>query len=475
MKYNTRGIMAALLLSGFGGMFSESALNIALTDLMKLFDVNAATIQWLVTGYMLTLGILMPFTGLLLKMMTTRQMFGIATLSLLVGTGLAAISQTFAMLMIARVIQAAGMGLLLPLIYNTVLVIVPPEKRGSAIGYVGLVLAFAPALGPALSGIIIQYLSWHDIFWFLFIILIIGMVLGIRNVENVTTVSRQSIDGFSSVLAVIGFGGLVFGLGQAGQTNVGWTAPLTLILIGVGVIALVGFSFRQFHTVPLLDLRVFRYPMYTLGITMTMICQIILTSTLMILPMFLQTSVGLSVLVAGLAMLPGSLLNGVLQLTAGRLYDRFGPLWVIIPGLLLVSGGLLILMHVSPHTAVITIVVAEVLLTAGVALIWPASQTNALNQLPRGLYAHGSAILNTFQQVIGAVSTAVAMGIMTTRMNHYLDTVQAPTQDSSIASGMALGVQRVFLVMLLLALASFIISFFVRKSTSPEIRDEINI
>lgn len=464
--YNTRSIMVALLLTGFAGMFSESALNIALTDLMKIFDVNTATIQWLVTGYLLTMGIIMPFTGVLVRMVTTRKIFGLAAISLLVGTGLAAISQNFAMLMIARVIQAAGMGILLPLIFNTLLVIYPVDKRGGAIGSVGLVLAFAPALGPALSGIIIQHFSWHDIFWLLLIILIVGAVLGFISIENVTDISRQSLDWLSSILAVIGFGSLVIGFGQAGQISVGWTAPSTLALIGVGSVALIGFGFRQFHTVPLLDLHVFKYPMYLLGVVQVLATQMVLTAILMLFPMFLQTSIGLSVMVAGLAMLPGSLLNGVGQLTAGRLFDHLGPRWLVIPGWLLTGIGLIVLMHISIQAPLSIIVVAEILVSVGSSMIWPA-QTNALNQLPMDLYSHGSAIITTLTQVMGAVSTAVATGLMNSRMNHYFE-VHASASAAARTNGMMVGVQRVFGVMLVLVIVELIISLFLRKSVSPE-------
>lgn len=227
-QYNTRAILASLLICGFVGMFSETALNIAITNLMEVFQINAATAQWLTTGYLLTLGILMPFTGLLLQMYTTRQLFIVSTAGLTAGTFLAAVSLNFEMLMFARVIQAIGMGLLLPLMFNTLLVIFPPEKRGAAMGYMGLVLSFAPALGPAISGMIIQYLSWHFIFWILLPLIVIGMLFGMKYLENVTEVSKQRIDVLSAVLSTIGFGGIVFGFGQAGEGGHGGGVPSLL-------------------------------------------------------------------------------------------------------------------------------------------------------------------------------------------------------------------------------------------------------
>jgi len=463
-KYNTRAILASLLICGFVGMFSETALNIALTDLIKVFHIEAATAQWLVTGYLLTLGILMPFTGILLQMFTTRQLFIVSTASLAAGTFLAAVSFNFEMLMFSRVLQAIGMGLLLPLMFNTVLVIFPLEKRGVAMGYIGLVLSFAPALGPALSGIIIQYLSWHFIFWFLLPFLVIGMLFGVKYLENVTEVRKQRIDFLSAILSTVGFGSIVFGFSLAGEGGGGWSSPVVLTLIIVGVIALILFVMRQNNDHPLLNLRVFKYPMYVIGLSLVMVCMVILTTTMIVLPMFLQTGAGLSVFVTGLVLLPASLLNGTLQMISGRLYDKYGPRWVIIPGLVIVMLTLWFFTKLTPASSVGLMVALFMVLAGGIALIWPSSQTNALNQLPPELYSHGSAILTTMQQVIGAIGTAVAMSILSGGMDKYLATSSAPTKPAEIANAMTAGAQNVFVTLMIIAAIGFIIGLFVRRS-----------
>jgi len=465
-QYNTRAILASLLICGFVGMFSETALNIALTDLMEVFHIEAATAQWLVTGYLLTLGILMPFTGVLLQMFTTRQLFIVSTASLAIGTLLAAVSFNFEMLMFARVLQAIGMGLLLPLMFNTVLVIFPPEKRGAAMGYIGLVLSFAPAMGPALSGMLIQYLSWHFIFWFLLPFLVIGMLFGLKNLDNLTEVRKQRIDVLSAVLSTIGFGSIVFGFSKAGEAGEGWSSPVVLTLIIVGVIALILFVLRQNNDQPLLNFRVFKYPMFVIGIFLVMICMVILMTTMIVLPMFLQTGAGLSVFVTGLVLLPASILNGALQMISGRLYDKYGPRWVIIPGLVIVTLSLWFFIKLTPASSVGLIVALYMVLAGGIALIWPASQTNALNQLPPELYSHGSAILTTLQQVIGAIGIAVAMSILSGGMNKYLATSSAPTMPDEIANAMTTGAQNVFGTMMIIAVIGFIIGLFMRRSNN---------
>ncbi|WP_145151814.1 MDR family MFS transporter [Paenibacillus xylanexedens] len=465
-KYNTRAILASLLICGFVGMFSETALSIALTDLMEVFHISAATAQWLVTGYLLTLGILMPFTGALMQMFTTRQLFIVSTISLTTGTILAAVSINFEMLMFSRVLQAAGMGLLLPLIFNTILVIFPPEKRGAAMGYCGLVLSFAPAMGPALSGIIIEYLSWHYIFVLLLPLLGIGMLFGLKFLENVTEVRKQTIDIPSAILSTIGFGSIVFGFSHAGEAGSGWTNPLVMTLIIVGVIALILFVLRQNNDRPLLNFGVFKYPMFVIGILLVMLCMVFLTTTMIVLPMFMQTGAGLTVSVIGLVLLPASILNGALQMVAGRLYDKYGPRWVIIPGLIIVMLSLWFFTKLTPASSVGLMIALYMILAGGIALIWPASQTNALNQLPPELYSHGSAILTTLQQVMGAIGIAVAMSILSGGMDKYLATSSAPTMPDEIANAMTAGSQNVFGTMMIIAVGGFIISLFFRRSNS---------
>jgi MFS transporter, DHA2 family, lincomycin resistance protein len=465
-QYNTRVILASLLMCGFVGMFSETALNIAITNLMEVFQINAATAQWLTTGYLLTLGILVPFTGLLLQMYTTRQLFIVSTASLTVGIFLAAVSINFEMLMFARVLQAGGMGLLLPLMFNTVLVIFPPEKRGSAMGYIGLVLSFAPAMGPAISGMIIQYLSWKFIFWFLLPLIVIGMVFGIKYLENVTEVRKQRIDFLSAILSTVGFGSIVFGFSHAGEAGEGWSSPLVLTLIIIGVIALILFVFRQNNDQPLLNLHVFKYPMFVIGVFLVMMCMVINMSTMIVLPMFLQTGAGLSVFVTGLILLPGSALNGVLQMIAGRLFDKYGPKWVIIPGLVIVMLVLWFFTSLTPASSVGLIVALYMVLMGGVAFIWPSSQTNALNQLPSELYPHGSAVLNTLMQVIGAIGTAVAISILSGGMKQYLATSSTPTMPDEIANAITVGAQNVFWTLMIISIIGFIIGLFMRRSVS---------
>lgn len=463
-QYNTRAILVSLLICGFVGMFSETALNIAMTSLMEVFQISAPTAQWLTTGFLLTLGILMPMSGLFLRMFTTRQMFTGSLISLIVGTLIAALAFNFEMLMFARVLQAVGMGLLLPLLFNTILVIYPREKRGAAMGFVGLVIMFAPATGPTVGGLLIEYLTWHYIFWFSLPFLVIGLLIGLKYLENVTDVTKPRIDLLSVALSTIGFGGVVFGFSKAGEGAEGWSSMVVVTSIVVGLVALVLFILWQNSmNDPMMNLSVFKYPMYVVGLLLVLSCMLIIMSSMIILPMFLQTGTGLSVFITGLMLLPGSALNGILSPRVGRLFDRYGPKWLVIPGLVIVAVMLWFFTNLSPASSVAFIVALHIGLMVGVAMIWMPAQTNGLNQLPPELYPHGTAVMNTLQQVVGAIGTAVAISILTGGMEKYLHGSSAPGKQAEIANAMTAGSQNVFLFTMIIALIGMVIAFFIRR------------
>lgn len=463
-QYNTRAILASLLICGFVGMFSETALNIAMTNLMDVFQISAATAQWLTTGFLLALGIIMPISGMLLQMFTTRQLFTGSLISLIMGTLIAALALNFEMLMFARVLQAVGMALLLPLMFNTILVIYPPEKRGAAMGLVGLVIMFAPATGPTIGGLLIEYLTWHYIFWLSLPLLIIGLLIGQKYLENVTDVTKPRIDLLSVVLSTIGFGGVVFGFSKAGEGSEGWSSLVVVTSIVVGLIALVLFIIRQnaMHD-PMMNLSVFKHPMYVVGLLMVLSCTMITMSSMIILPMFLQTGAGLSVFTAGLMLLPGSALNGFLSPRMGHLFDKYGPKWLVIPGLVIVSVVLWFFTTLSPASSVAFIVALHIGLMVGVGMIWMPAQTNGLNQLPPELYPHGTAVMNTLQQVVGAIGTAVAISILSSGMEKYMRGSAASAKQAEIPNAMTAGSQNVFVFTLIIALIGLVIAFFIRR------------
>lgn len=457
----TAPILISFLIAGFIGLFSETALNMALGDLIQQFQVGSSTIQWLTTGYLLTLGILVPVSGLLLQWFSTRQLFFAALIFSIVGTLIAALAPTFNILMVARVIQAIGTGLLLPLMFNTILMIYPIHKRGAIMGTMGLVIMFAPAIGPTISGFLIENLTWHWIFWLSLPFLAFALAFGIVYMQNVTEITKPKIDVVSVVLSSLGFGGIVYGFSTAGEN--GWSSSIVVAAIAVGLIALVMFSFRQFKMEkPMINLRVFRYPMFTLGLLVVFIAFMVILSSAILLPLYLQTGLGLAAFTAGLILLPGGVLNGLMSPLTGRLYDKFGPRGLVIPGFVLIIVILWSLSNVTNETSMMAVVIMNALLMMGISLIMMPAQTNALNQLPRDLYPDGTALMNTLQQVSGAIGTAVAITIMSTTQLSYLDTAKNPQDPAVIGTALTSGVQNAFTFGLILAIIGLVIAFFIK-------------
>ncbi|CAG7646081.1 putative multidrug resistance protein EmrY [Paenibacillus solanacearum] len=463
-QYNTKAIMASLLICGFVGMFSETALNIAISNLMEIFQISASTAQWLTTGFLLTLGILMPMTGLLLQWFTTRQLFIGSLASSIAGTLIAALAFNFEMLMVARVMQAIGMGLLIPLMFNTILVVYPAEKRGAAMGFVGLVIMFAPATGPTVAGLLIEYLTWHYIFWLSLPFLVIGLLVGLKYLENVTEVTKPRIDLLSVLFSTIGFGGVVFGFSKAGEGGGGWSGSVVTVSIAIGLAALAVFALRQiFMREPMMNLRVFKYPMFIVGLLMVLSCMMIILSSMIILPMYLQKGMKLSAFAAGLILLPGSALNGILSPKMGRLFDKYGPKWLVIPGLIIVAATLWFYSGITPASSVAFIVALHIGLMIGISMVWMPAQTNGLNQLPPELYPHGTAVMNTLQQVAGAIGTAVAISILTNGMEKYLSESPSPNEQTELANAMTFGSQHVFSFAMTVTVIGLATAFFIRR------------
>ncbi|WP_143050607.1 DHA2 family efflux MFS transporter permease subunit [Propionispora vibrioides] len=455
-------IMLSFLISGFIGMFSETALNVAFNDLMNIFNITPATAQWLTTGYLLTLGILVPISGLLIKWFTTRQLF-ITSLSFsIVGFLIAAITPSFTLLLIARIFQAVGTGLLLPLMFNTVLLIFPPENRGTTMGIIGLVIMSAPAVGPTLAGILTEKINWHWIFWFSLPFLIISLLSGIKYMQNVSTITKPKIDLLSIGLSTIGFGGIVFGFSNAGELS-GGDDPSVLLFLGVGVIALIVFSLRQLYLKqPVLNLRAFQYPMFALGVLLVMFCTMIILASVLILPIYLQGGLETSMFFAGLVMLPGGLINGIMSQMTGRLFDIIGPRRLVIPGFFITIIVAWILSGITKVSTPGLIMALHTFLMLGTAMIVTPVQTNALNQLPRHLYPDGTAIMTALQQVAGAIGTALAICFLSVGREKYLESI-VKSDDLTTSLALIAGVQHAFLFVLAVSVVGLVFSLFVRR------------
>lgn len=460
--FKTTPILIAFLIAGFIGLFSETALNMALGELIEIFSISPPSVQWLTTGYLLTLGILVPVSGFIMQWFTTRQLFIASLLFSIGGTLIAALAPSFTVLLLSRVIQAIGTGLLLPLMFNTILLIFPVHKRGATMGIMGLVIMFAPAIGPTISGLVLEKLTWHWIFWICLPFLLFALLFGIKFVQNVTTITKPKIDIVSIILSTIGFGGIVYGFSSAGEE--GWGSIIVIATTVVGIISLILFSLRQLKMDnPLIDLRVLKFPMFTLGLLSVFITFMVIMSTMILLPLYLQTGLALAAVTAGLVLLPGGVLNGLMSPLTGRIFDKHGPRGLVTPGFVIMIIMLWMLSNITVDTSIVMVIIMHSVLFIGVSMVMMPAQTNGLNQLPRNLYPDGTALMNTLQQVSGAIGTAVAITIMSASQNTYLKNSADSIDPATVSASLTAGVQDAFIFGLVLAIIGLIMSIFIKK------------
>ncbi|QTH44561.1 multidrug efflux MFS transporter [Cohnella sp. LGH] len=456
-------MLAALLVGAFVSILNETLLNIAYPQLMGEFGVSSSTVQWLSTGYLLVIGILVPVTALLQQWFTTRQLFLSAMALFLSGTIVCAVAPWFGMLLAGRIVQALGTGLMLPVLMTTILYLFPPEKRGGAMGLIGLVIMFAPAIGPTLSGLIVDSLSWRWLFYMVVPLAGLSILTAGIYLKNVSERTKPRVDVVSILLSSAGFGGIVYGFNRAGGGS--WSDPGTICTLVVGGAAIILFARRQLIVrAPLLELKVFKYSRFSIAMLLIFLMMMLMFAYMILLPIYLQTVLSMTAFHSGLALLPGGILNGVMAPISGKLFDKFGPRVLALPGLALMTLAAWLFAGIESSTEVGMVVLFHTMLLTGFSMALMPVQTTGLNELPRHLYSHGTSILNTFQQVAGAVGTALFIGVMSSGTNAYLKAFGAPDSPAEASAGIVAGLQDAFAVSAILSLATLILGLFIGRS-----------
>ncbi|GFN32945.1 DHA2 family efflux MFS transporter permease subunit [Paenibacillus xylaniclasticus] len=455
-------IAFVLMFGAFVGLFGETALNMALTEVMEDFEISPSTAQWLTTGYLLVLAVLVPLSSYLVRWFTTRQLIISALCFSLIGSLLGAIAPAFPVLLIGRMVQALGTGIFLPLMFSVVLMIFPIHKRGAVMGIVGLVLTTGPALGPTIAGLIISSSSWHYIFWIMIVLYAVVFLIGASKVENTSTITKPSIDLVSLLLSTIAFGGIVYAL--ATMAEISFSDPQVWLPLVVGIIALLLFIIRQLKMAePMINLQAFKYPMFSLGVVMMFATMFMILSVAILTPLYLKSVLAYTAIGAGLLMLPGNVLNIIMAPIVGTNFDKVGAtIFTRIGFSLITIASILFLATISSTTPVWQIVAILCVFFLGVSMAIMPSQTNAMNALPAKLYADGSAALNTLTQVAGAAGTAVAITVFTSAQNRYI-AEHGPNEPHKF---LAYGVNHAMIPVLIVAIVGLICSLFIQNSRS---------
>jgi DHA2 family lincomycin resistance protein-like MFS transporter len=455
-----RLVINLLLVATFVVILNETLMAVAIPRLMRDLNVTAGAVQWLTTAFLLTMSVVIPVTGFLLQRMNTRPIFIWAMSLFSLGTLVATVAPNLEALVLARVIQASGTAIMMPLLMTTAMTLTPPETRGKTMGFITTVISVAPAIGPTISGVILNYLSWRWMFLLVLPISLGALALGARRILNVTTPHSAAIDGISVVLSGFAFGGIVYGLSNIGAPAAPGTLPAG-VWCALGAVFLVIFLFRQLSLqksgYPLLDLRTFSSRNFTVSVLLMASMMMALFGTIILLPIYLQNVLGLSTLQTGLLLLPGGLLMGLLGPQVGHLYDKFGPARLLVPGVIIVSGVLWAMTLLGPTTPVGYILAGHVVMSIGFALLFTPLFTVSLSSVKPSLYSHGSAVIGTLQQAAGAAGVALFVALMSARAAtlaaHGLATVDA----------LAGGVRAGFLCGAIISIFAVACVFFVRR------------
>ncbi len=455
-------VINLLLVAAFTVILNETVMSVAIRHLTLDLDISVVAAQWLTTAFLLTMSVVIPTTGFLLQRFTTRATF-IAAMSLFTaGTLLAALASGFPMLLAARVVQASGTAIMLPLLMTTVMTLVPAAERGRRMGNITIVIALAPALGPTISGAILSVANWRFMFWFILPVALTALVIGVARMTNVGERGTAALDGWSLPLAALGFGGVVYGLSKFGEDAATRDSRVMALSLAIGGVALAAFVWRQLVMQrtdrALLDLRTFRSRVYTVSIILFVVAMAALFGAIILLPIFMQGVLGMTVLASGLFLLPGGLIFGLMGPVVGRLYDRLGPRPLVIPGSILLAGGLWGLVAVvSDSTNWVALLACHVVITAGLSLMFTTLFSASLGSLAPHLYSHGSATLATIQQVAGAAGTAALVSTMSAVA---LSRLGAGASEAVALSG---GIRVAFMVSAVLATAGIALTFLVPK------------
>lgn len=443
-------LIIVLLSGAFIAILNQTLLGTALPPIMQDLNLSENTVQWLQSVFMLVNGIMIPITAFFIDRFTTRGLYLTAMSLFALGTIICSVAPNFTFLMIGRIAQASGAGIMMPLMQTIMFLIYPIEKRGTAMGLFGLVISFAPAIGPSLSGWLVDQFPWRSVFYVVWPIAIVNIIVAYFILVNVTERTFPKVDIPSIILSTLGFGGLLYGFSVAGSS--GWMSQHVFISLIVGAITLTIFILRQLKLEePMLEFRIFKYNIFTISTGLGMVVFMSMIGTAVILPFFMQNMLGFSAFESGLALLPGAIIMGLMNPITGRLFDLFGARWLSISGLFLLVVTTILFTNLSAETSFVFISVVNGARMLSIAMVMMPVTTAGLNQLPQRLIPHGSALNNTMRQMAGAIGTAMLVTIMT-----------STSRPNEGLNGLIHGVNVSFIVASTISIVGLVLSFYIR-------------
>ena len=447
-------VMVGVLLVGvLLAVLNQTLLSPALPAIMGDLGVDATTVQWLTSGYSLVEAVIIPLSAYLIGRFSTRQLFISAFVIFTAGSLAAAVAPNFWVLLLGRVLQAACTGMSMPMVFTVILLVFPREKRGTAMGVIGLIIGFAPAVGPSVAGLLVDSVGWRALFAIVTVLSVIVVALAVVVLKNYGEFSRAPFDKLSVALSTVGLVCLLYGLSTFASTD-NMVLTAALIVVGLGLCAL--YVRRQIKLPePMLQVGILKARKYAIAVIIIVIVQAALMGTGVITPLYIQGVLGFSATMSGVAMLPGALIGALMGLVSGRLFDRYGVRRVVIPGVIVAVLGASGLARLGIDSSFINLTITYTVLVVGLQFTMTPLNTWGVNSLENSVIQHAQGVSNTLNQVAASLGTAVLVSISALAPAMAPDA--APLEQAYLGDHMAF-----MTTFVLMGVAALVILFFVR-------------
>lgn len=445
-KISRQTILAIIAtgLFGFTGILTETSMNVTFPELMQNFNITIGTVQWITTAYLLTVALTMTVSAYLKNIMSPRTIFYAALIFFVIGDVLAIASSSFTLLLVGRIIQGAGTGIVTPLLFNIILEYVPFSKVGQYMGFGTMILSLAPAFGPMFGGMVAYYLPWRAIFWLVLPVALISFLLGMKNIPTTKpTAAHREFDFLRFILLGISFSTFLYGLNtvEHGDVSVAMVANFAIAVVAFGL-----FIYRSKHSDKMfLNINIISNKALRFSLLAYFIYQFTNLAVNFMIPTYIQLVLGSTTLIAGFALMPGSLVGALMNPVFGQMYDEHGPKRPLLLGNAIFAAVVLLYSIIAQNMVVWVITLVYVFLTVGRSMAFGNSMATGLSQIDPKDRPDGNAIYNTAQQFAGAIGTTIASLFL--KVDH-----QAA---ASVATQTARGTQKSFIFILVLAVINF--------------------
>ncbi|MGN0521709.1 MAG: MDR family MFS transporter [Eubacterium sp.] len=452
-------IFISLLISCIATSLMATALTTALPPILQELNVSVTTGQWLTSGYSLAMGIIMPLTAFLITRIPTRKLYIGGIVFFIAGLVICVISSNFYIMMVGRILQACGNGILTSMAQVVLLTIYPPEKRGTIMGWYGLSIGAAPVIAPTLAGLIVDSFGWKMIFYITIAIMVLSLIFALKVFDNVLDTEKKKFDIISFVISIFAFGGITLGVGNISTYGIADIRSYLPLIIGV--VTFVLFVIRQLHmSQPFLELRILKHRDYTLSVLGSMMLYFVMMGSSIIMPLYVQSIMGYSATVSGLVTLPGSLAMAVVSPFAGKIYDKVGMRKLFIAGAIVMFISNIGMFTITMNTPLIISAIYNLIRNISIGCLMMPLVTWGVDSIEDKNTAHGTALLTSFRTISGAIGSAVFVGIMTL--------VQNRSQSTYGENALIHGLNITFLAMSAVSLIMFVIGVIFVKSSKAK-------